>query len=40
MTGGDYVDIVWPIGGTKALYAVSASATGTVSEVGEAFITQ
>lgn len=37
--GGGYVDIVWPVGGTKALYAVSASATGTVSEVGEAYMT-
>ncbi len=40
LTAGGYIDVVWPIGGTKALYAISASATGTVSEVGEAFITQ
>ena len=40
LAGGGYVDIVWPIGGTKALYVVSDSATGTVSEVGEAYITQ
>jgi len=40
LTGGGYIDIVWPIGGTKALYAASASSTGTVSEVGEAYITQ
>jgi len=40
ITGGGYVDLVWPVGGTKALYMVSASATGTVQEVGEAYITQ
>ena len=39
-SGGRYVDITWPIGGTKALYAVSASASGTVEDVGEAYITQ
>jgi len=40
--GTEYIDITWPIGGTKALYAVSSgtAGTGTVSEVGEAFLTE
>ncbi|MDQ6950408.1 MAG: hypothetical protein Q9M26_01935, partial [Mariprofundales bacterium] len=40
ITGGGYIDIVWPIGGTKALYAVSTNATGTIKEVGEAYLTE
>jgi len=39
-SGGQYIDITWPIGGTKALYALSAAVDGNVSEVGEAYITQ
>jgi hypothetical protein len=40
--GTEYLDITWPIGGTKALYAVSSgtAGTGTVSEVGEAYLTE
>ncbi len=39
---GDYIDITWPIGGTKALYAISnnANGLGTITEIGEAYITQ
>jgi len=42
---GGWIDIVWPIGGTKALYAISTGVStsgvgGNVSEVGEAYITQ
>ncbi len=42
LTGGGYIDIVWPIGGTKALYAISdqADGTGTITEIGEAYMTQ
>ena len=40
LTGGGYIDITWPIGGTKALYMVSSAAAGNVTEVGEAYITQ
>jgi len=37
----EYIDIVWPVGGTKAVWAISdnASGTGTVTDVGEAFMT-
>jgi len=36
-----YLDITWPVGGTKALYAVSdnANGAGNITEVGEAFLT-
>jgi len=39
---GEYIDITWPIGGTKALYAISdnANGNGTITEVGEAYLTQ
>lgn len=40
LTGAGYIDITWPIGGTKALYMISTAVGGTVSEVGEAYITQ
>ena len=37
---GDYIDIVWPIGGKKGLYVVSDGESGPVFEVGEAYISQ
>lgn len=39
--GTEYIDIYWPVGGTKATYIISASTDGTglVGEVGEAFLT-
>ena len=37
---GDYVDIIWPIGGKKGLYVVSEGESGQVFEVGEAYISQ
>ena len=40
VSDGDYVDIVWPIGGKKGLYVVSDSESGQVFEVGEAYISQ
>ena len=35
----EYMDIFWPVGGTKAAILVSGSSEGTVTEVGEGFIT-
>lgn len=37
--GGGTIDISWPVGGTKALYALS-NTTGNIDEIGEAYITQ
>ncbi len=37
-TGG-YIDIFWPIGGKMATYVVSSSNSGTIREVGEAYLT-
>ena len=42
ITGGEYFDIYWPLGGTKALYLVSTGngSTDVVKEVGEAYISR
>ena len=39
--GGDngYIDIYWPVGGKKATYVSSESATGITFDVGEAYLT-
>ena len=39
--GTGYIDIYWPIGGQKAVYAHSNSSdgTGTIDEVGETYLT-
>jgi len=39
-SAGSYTDIFWPIGSKKATYIVSTGVAGTISEVGEAYITQ
>lgn len=42
MGASQYLDITWPVGGSRALYMISnnASGTGNVTEIGEAYITQ
>jgi hypothetical protein len=34
-----YIDIYWPVGGTKATYIVTDNSSGTVVQVGEAYLT-
>ncbi len=42
LSSTEYIDITWPIGGTKALWAISdnGNGNGNITEVGEAYITQ